>query len=83
MTLNPNNVQEEVSFKKGSSGNLLRSYLKIILVNPESRKPFYFLILNMWLMVVRMLYGVWTTSLGLVSDGTGPPITVFLIVGRR
>ena len=67
--LDPKNTQEKVSLTKGSTGNVLRSYLKTILANPESRKIFYFLILNMWFMVVQMLYGVWTNSLGLISDG--------------
>lgn len=47
-----------------------RSYLKSILSNPESRKIFYFLVLNMCYMLVQMLYGIWTNSLGLISDGT-------------
>lgn len=46
-----------------------RSYLKSILSNPESRKIFYFLVLNMCYMLVQMLYGIWTNSLGLISDG--------------
>lgn len=48
---------------------LIRSYLKTILANPESRKIFYFLMLNLSYMMVQMLYGVWTNSLGLISDG--------------
>ncbi|CAE6418021.1 unnamed protein product [Rhizoctonia solani] len=47
---------------------LLRSYVKTILANPESRKIFYFLVLNMCYMLVQMLYGIWTNSLGLISD---------------
>jgi solute carrier family 30 (zinc transporter), member 5/7 len=43
--------------------------MKTILANPESRKIFYFLVLNMAYMLVQMLYGVWTNSLGLISDG--------------
>ena len=46
-----------------------RAYLKSILSNPESRKIFYFLVLNMCYMLVQMLYGIWTNSLGLISDG--------------
>ena len=69
VALDPKNVQEKASLTKGSTGNLLRSYLKTILANQESRKIFYFLILNMWFMVIQMLYGVWTNSLGLISDG--------------
>ncbi len=51
------------------TSRLIRSYLKTILSNPESRKIFYFLMLNMCYMLVQMLYGVWTNSLGLISDG--------------
>ncbi|KAJ7695129.1 cation efflux family-domain-containing protein [Mycena rosella] len=50
------------------TSRLIRSYLKTILSNPESRKIFYFLMLNMAYMGVQMLYGVWTNSLGLISD---------------
>lgn len=46
-----------------------RGYLRSILDNPESRKIFYFLVLNMCYMLVQMLYGIWTNSLGLISDG--------------
>src|SRR6266403_2025518 len=46
-----------------------RSHLKTILSNPESRRIFYFLVLNLSYMMVQMLYGVWTNSLGLISDG--------------
>lgn len=70
IALDPKNTQEKASLTKDSTGSILRSYLKTILANPESRKIFYFLILNMWFMVVQMLYGVWTNSLGLISDGT-------------
>ncbi len=51
------------------TSRLIRSYLKTILSNSESRKIFYFLMLNMAYMLVQMLYGVWTNSLGLISDG--------------
>ncbi|OJT09647.1 hypothetical protein TRAPUB_13900 [Trametes pubescens] len=50
------------------SSRLVRAYLKDILSNPESRKIFYFLMLNMCYMLVQMLYGIWTNSLGLISD---------------
>ena len=52
-----------------TTSRLMRAYLKDILSNPESRKIFYFLMLNMFYMLVQMLYGVWTNSLGLISDG--------------
>ncbi|KAF7973646.1 hypothetical protein HWV62_14726 [Athelia sp. TMB] len=50
------------------TARLIRSYLKTILSNPESRKIFYFLLLNLSYMGVQMMYGVWTNSLGLISD---------------
>ncbi|KZT09903.1 cation efflux protein [Laetiporus sulphureus 93-53] len=51
-----------------TSSRVIRAYLKSILSNPESRKIFYFLMLNMCYMLVQMMYGVWTNSLGLISD---------------
>ncbi|KAF8557746.1 cation efflux protein [Imleria badia] len=47
---------------------LVRFYLNSILSDNESRKIFYFLALNLCYMLVQMLYGVWTNSLGLISD---------------
>ena len=44
---------------------LLQSYLRTILASPDSRKIFYFLLLNLAFMLVQML---WTNSLGLISD---------------
>lgn len=52
------------------TARLVKAYLKTILANPESRKIFYFLMLNLSYMLVQMLYGVWTNSLGLISDGS-------------
>lgn len=63
-----------------SSTRVIRAYLKSILSNPESRKIFYFLMLNMCYMLVQMLYGVWTNSLGLISDGEFDIVT-FLCCG--
>jgi len=37
----------------------------------------------MWFMVVQMLYGVWTNSLGLISDGMEAYFTAFSIADRR
>jgi hypothetical protein len=48
---------------------VIRFYLNSILSDPESRKIFYFLVLNLAFMLVQMLYGIWTNSLGLISDG--------------
>lgn len=48
---------------------LVRTYLKIIMENDDSRKIFYFLMVNLGYMVIQLLWGFWTNSLGLVSDG--------------
>ena len=42
--------------------------LRTILASPDVRKIFYFLLLNLAFMLVQMPYGVWTNSLGLISD---------------
>ncbi|CAG8541720.1 15375_t:CDS:10 [Funneliformis caledonium] len=46
----------------------ISSYIKIILDNRDSRQIFYFLLLNLSYMFVQMVYGIWTNSLGLISD---------------
>ncbi|GJJ11199.1 hypothetical protein Clacol_005431 [Clathrus columnatus] len=51
-----------------STSRLLDSYLKTILSNPESRKIFYFLLLNLSYMGIQVAYGIITNSLGLISD---------------
>jgi zinc transporter 5/7 len=61
---------EEAHVSGTPSFKALRVHLKTITANPESRKIFYFLLLNLVYMGVQMLYGVWTNSLGLISDGT-------------
>ncbi len=67
--LQPESVESMTAVPRTSTSRLIRSYLKTILSNAESRKIFYFLMLNMAYMLVQMLYGVWTNSLGLISDG--------------
>ncbi|KAF9460499.1 cation efflux family-domain-containing protein [Collybia nuda] len=64
----PENIDTFAAPPRTPTARLLKSYLKTILSNPESRKIFYFLCLNMCYMLVQMLYGVWTNSLGLISD---------------
>ncbi|CAG8797111.1 13495_t:CDS:2 [Gigaspora margarita] len=43
-------------------------YIKTIMDNDDSRQIFYFLLLNLSYMVVQIVYGIWTNSLGLISD---------------
>ncbi|TFK39380.1 cation efflux family-domain-containing protein [Crucibulum laeve] len=64
----PENIDTLTAPSRTPASRLMRSYLKTILSNPESRKIFYFLMLNLCYMLVQMLYGVWTNSLGLISD---------------
>ncbi|RCI05861.1 hypothetical protein CU098_000273 [Rhizopus stolonifer] len=47
----------------------LKHSLGIILSNQDSKQIFYFLLLNLSYMFVQLAYGVWTNSLGLISDG--------------
>lgn len=47
----------------------LKHSLSIILGNQDSKQIFYFLLLNLSYMFVQLAYGVWTNSLGLISDG--------------
>ncbi|ORY85512.1 cation efflux family-domain-containing protein [Protomyces lactucae-debilis] len=43
-------------------------YIGEIVKEKESRDIFYFLLLNLSFMFVQMMYGIWTNSLGLISD---------------
>lgn len=52
----------------GSVYRHTRATIKIILATPESRRIYFFLCLNLAFMFVQMAYGVWTNSLGLISD---------------
>jgi zinc transporter 5/7 len=45
-----------------------RAVIKAILQNDESRRIYYFLCLNFSYMGVQMAWGIWTNSLGLISD---------------
>ena len=51
----------------------LRSTIKTILASPESRRIYFFLCLNLAYMFVQMAYGIWTNSLGLISDCASSP----------
>ncbi|CAD6899394.1 unnamed protein product [Tilletia controversa] len=45
-----------------------RRHINTILASPDSRKIFQFLCLNLAFMGVQLAWGVWTNSLGLISD---------------
>ena len=46
----------------------IRRMINVILSNNESRRIFLFLCLNLAFMFVQLVWGVWTNSLGLISD---------------
>ena len=43
-------------------------YRRAILQDPATRNLFFFLCLNLSFAFVELLYGMWTNSLGLISD---------------
>ncbi|ETE69804.1 Zinc transporter 5, partial [Ophiophagus hannah] len=47
----------------------IKESLKQILEESDSRQIFYFLCLNLAFTFIELFYGVWTNSLGLISDG--------------
>ncbi|XP_071151934.1 proton-coupled zinc antiporter SLC30A5-like [Mytilus edulis] len=48
---------------------ILKNGLKQIYEESDSRRIFYFLCINLCFTFVELVYGVWTNSLGLISDG--------------
>ncbi|CAG8614461.1 9379_t:CDS:10, partial [Ambispora gerdemannii] len=66
LPLHGSKMSSTVSLK--SSTLLANGLLESILNNDDSRQIFYFLILNLSYMFVQMIYGIWTNSLGLISD---------------
>ncbi|KAI8509726.1 hypothetical protein Bbelb_121540 [Branchiostoma belcheri] len=58
-------------FKQGVGKSLKRkvsSWIRAIFSDPTSRNLFAFLTLNLSFAIVELLYGIWTNSLGLISD---------------
>lgn len=47
---------------------VLRRMVRVILASGDSRRIFQFLCLNLAFMGVQLVWGVWTNSLGLISD---------------
>ncbi|XP_047114405.1 zinc transporter 5-like isoform X1 [Schistocerca piceifrons] len=55
--------------KSRSAFIIASSMLRQVLGSNNSRRIFYFLCLNLSFTFVEFLYGIWTNSLGLISDG--------------
>ncbi|EAL61854.1 hypothetical protein DDB_G0291141 [Dictyostelium discoideum AX4] len=47
---------------------ILKDVLRQIVDKPTSRRIFTFLVINLMFMFVEMAYGIWTNSLGLITD---------------
>lgn len=63
-----------------STVGFLKHSLSIILDSQDSKQIFYFLLLNLTYMFVQLAYGVWTNSLGLISDGKLATVTCRLSI---
>ncbi|XP_078573700.1 zinc transporter 7-B-like [Branchiostoma floridae x Branchiostoma japonicum] len=62
---------KDKEFKQGIGKSLQRkisSWIRAIFSDPTSRNLFAFLTLNLSFAIVELLYGIWTNSLGLISD---------------
>lgn len=57
------------AYSRSSTLRTIKQSLEIIFSSTDSRQIFYFLLLNLSYMFVQLAYGVWTNSLGLISDG--------------
>lgn len=60
---------DAISKTSYSLANLLKNGMKQIYEESDSRRIFYFLCINLCFTFVELVYGVWTNSLGLISDG--------------
>ncbi|EFA78612.1 putative zinc transporter [Heterostelium album PN500] len=50
------------------AANIMKDIVKQIIEKPTSRRIFTFLVVNLMFMFVEMAYGIWTNSLGLITD---------------
>lgn len=66
----------DASSKTKNAVKILRSTLRTIMATQDSRRIYFFLCLNLAYMVVQMAYGIWTNSLGLISDCTSTFLTM-------
>jgi Co/Zn/Cd efflux system component len=61
-------ITPQYAYSKSNPLTTAKQSLEIILSNQDSKQIFYFLLLNLSYMFVQLAYGVWTNSLGLISD---------------
>ena len=60
---------KDVPWKWRNAGTLARIFVASIIADRRTRNVFFFLLLNMSFMVVEVVYGWWSNSLGLIGDG--------------
>lgn len=70
LDLPTHDISPQYAYSKSNPLATAKQSLDIILSNQDSKQIFYFLLLNLSYMFVQLAYGVWTNSLGLISDGT-------------
>ncbi|KAJ3034398.1 hypothetical protein HDV00_005054 [Rhizophlyctis rosea] len=58
----------DLKYRRHSLLSTISRYIRTVYTNPETRKVFLFLLLNMSFTVVEFAYGWWTGSLGLTAD---------------
>ncbi|MCL4127371.1 UNVERIFIED_CONTAM: hypothetical protein GTU68_054235 [Idotea baltica] len=68
ITIDVEETKPLVPVGKGKLKDLVFSYIKLIISDADTRNLFLFLILNFSFAIVELVYGVWSNSLGLISD---------------
>ncbi|CAH1773220.1 unnamed protein product [Owenia fusiformis] len=59
---------KDKEYKGASLGEKISGWLRLIFADATSRNLFCFLLLNLSFAFVELFYGMWTNSLGLISD---------------
>lgn len=66
-----NKDYDDKPYSSRSQGKLLgklSNWVRLIINDKDSRNLFFFLLLNLSFAFVELFYGIWTNSLGLISD---------------
>jgi zinc transporter 5/7 len=56
------------TFKSSKIKQKASSWLRIIISDKKSRNLFFFLLINTSFAFIELTYGIWSNSLGLISD---------------
>lgn len=64
----PLHANDEIKSPRFGLYGKISGWLRAIFYDPTSRNLFCFLVLNLSFAFVELLYGIWTNSLGLISD---------------